>query len=297
MRFSGQHTDATREATLGKKGQVTIALSRSVPLLSLLLVTICLGGSGWALPQPAVAQGLNQVLPPWQTVKLEHRDRMQRLRKLSKLHGVQTPEINEYMIPQEQHGLANYPVAIPIARVVFPDKAFFDFNKTNIRPEADVVVRTIGETLRHDAPDAAVFVAGHTDALEADERLGFQRARTVACALAKHSLRQQQIFLVSFGKTVPIATNETDKGRAQNRRVEFLFAGRFQAVAAWLARQKPSGCVPGGSEGCPAHFRFRAVEINSSTFEKRCNAQEIRLESKSVVIDLESHTFNIELPP
>lgn len=251
---------------------------------------------------------------PWQTVGREHRDRMVRLQRLARIDGIVPPQIYEYSIPQSEHKLADYPVAIPIARVVFREQVFFDFNSVALKPAADAVLSTIADTLQNDVPDVAVFVAGHTDSIgswDYNLDLGLRRARAVVAALIqKKGLVHVQLFEVSFGKAVPIDSNDTEAGRARSRRVEFLFAARPQPVAAWLARQP--ACVPeqrDGVDACPQHLSFSASQIrvqprpgtlpvqpSPAQIDRRSAPVPILIESRKVDIDLTNQVFEFRAP-
>ena len=68
-----------------------------------------------------------------------------------------------------------------------------------------------------------VVVAGHTDSRGSDsynQALSERRADSVAAFLRSRDIVEARIEAVGFGEKVPIASNETDAGRAQNRRVE-----------------------------------------------------------------------------
>ena len=68
-----------------------------------------------------------------------------------------------------------------------------------------------------------VEVAGHTDSIGSDEvnqRLSEQRAGAVAQYLQAQGVQQQRLITVGGGKRYPIASNDTEAGRAANRRVE-----------------------------------------------------------------------------
>jgi OOP family OmpA-OmpF porin len=215
----------------------------------------------------AGAQSQLRILEPWQTVLLEHADRKNRLDRLSHLEGVEPPETSEYYIPPFEHGLASYPTDIPVLRVVFRDGVLFDFNSDEVKPEAAELLNVIAKSLRLEPPDVAVFVAGHTDAIGSvnyNLDLGLRRAKSVARALAQIGVNKAQLFAVSFGKAVPIAPNDTDEGRARNRRVEFLFAARAEAVAAWLVRQPAMSCSDRRSsyaQECPTDLRFTVLSV------------------------------------
>src|ERR1043166_9588902 len=68
-----------------------------------------------------------------------------------------------------------------------------------------------------------VSVEGHTDNVgknEYNQTLSEQRAASVATYLSQHGVAANRIAAEGFGETRPIASNDTDAGRAQNRRVE-----------------------------------------------------------------------------
>jgi len=68
-----------------------------------------------------------------------------------------------------------------------------------------------------------VDVLGHTDSTGSDaynQALSERRAQSVADYLASHGVARARMGIRGFGETQPIASNDTDAGRAQNRRVE-----------------------------------------------------------------------------
>ncbi len=74
----------------------------------------------------------------------------------------------------------------------------------------------------------AIEVGGHTDARgsdEVNERLSQARAEAVVRALIDRGVPADRLLPVGFGEERPVATNETEAGRAQNRRIEFEPAG------------------------------------------------------------------------
>lgn len=258
----------------------------------------------------AYAQQQNlEILRPDQTVELEHEDRMARLERLSTLEGVLPPEFSTFSISHSLHGLPDFPGDIPVLRVVFRDQVFFDFNEDDLKPEAYAVLNLVGHSLRLDPPDVAVFIAGHTDSVGSaayNLELGMRRAKAVASQLALLGVEQAQIFAVSFGKAVPIADNNTEDGRAKNRRVEFLFAARPEPIAAWLSQQRAVSCVGQGQyDNC--EFKAVSVEVgvlkthvmNAAPKVKEVPAatkQDVVFGRKTVDIDLTQHVYHVALP-
>lgn len=75
-------------------------------------------------------------------------------------------------------------------------------------------------------PNLKLRVEGHTDnvgAADYNQTLSQQRADSVKDYLVKAGVPADQIVAIGFGKTRPVASNDTAEGRAQNRRVEFIF--------------------------------------------------------------------------
>ena len=72
-------------------------------------------------------------------------------------------------------------------------------------------------------PDSLIDVYGHTDSTGSDvynQQLSETRARTVADYLSTRGVSAARIRSRGFGETMPVAGNDTDGGRARNRRVE-----------------------------------------------------------------------------
>jgi outer membrane protein OmpA-like peptidoglycan-associated protein len=98
----------------------------------------------------------------------------------------------------------------------------FDFDKSNIRPDAVPVLDEAVEILKAQG-GVAVVVAGHTDSVGSDpynQKLSVRRADSVRTYLVKHGIPANQITTEGFGESRPVTSNETADGRAQNRRVE-----------------------------------------------------------------------------
>jgi OOP family OmpA-OmpF porin len=100
----------------------------------------------------------------------------------------------------------------------------FDFDKSNIRPDAAVIldeaVRLLGG-----GSGPSVSVEGHTDWIGSDAYnagLSERRANSVQAYLIEHGVSASRLSTVGYGESRPIASNDTREGRALNRRVELL---------------------------------------------------------------------------
>jgi outer membrane protein OmpA-like peptidoglycan-associated protein len=98
----------------------------------------------------------------------------------------------------------------------------FDFNKANIRADARPILDEAIATLRKEG-NVSIVAEGHTDSVGSDaynQTLSERRAHAVKDYLVKGGIAFSRIEIVGKGESSPVATNDTDDGRAQNRRVE-----------------------------------------------------------------------------
>lgn len=104
----------------------------------------------------------------------------------------------------------------------------FDFGKYTLKPEArEKLAKVSGILLAY--PGLSIEVDGHTDNVGSDEfnqRLSEQRAGAVRDYLVQQGVSLTAVSAKGFGKTAPIASNDTSSGRAQNRRVELVVSGQ-----------------------------------------------------------------------
>jgi len=117
------------------------------------------------------------------------------------------------------------PVTV-VLRVVLTEKAggkvLFDFDKSNLKPEAIRQLQVVLQALR-EQPGLQTHIVGHTDSVGSDAynmRLSQRRAESVATYLVQQGVPRQNITTDYRGKREPVASNATAAGRAQNRRVE-----------------------------------------------------------------------------
>jgi OOP family OmpA-OmpF porin len=109
----------------------------------------------------------------------------------------------------------------------------FDFNKSTLQPVSDAVLRQVADVLAKDKT-LKIEVQGHTDNVGGDaynQTLSEARAGTVAAWLSSHSVTAERLSAHGYGKTKPVADNNTDEGRAKNRRVEIADPACVPAAA------------------------------------------------------------------
>lgn len=100
----------------------------------------------------------------------------------------------------------------------------FDYNSAKIKPESLPLLREYGKAFVV-LKDARFVIAGHTDWVGSEKynwELSRQRAEAIRKFLiAEFQLTEKRILIKPFGELKPIASNDTQEGRAKNRRVEF----------------------------------------------------------------------------
>lgn len=98
----------------------------------------------------------------------------------------------------------------------------FDYNKANIRGDAKVILDEAVATLKEEG-SVAVVAEGHTDSTGSDtynKGLSLRRANAVRDYLIRGGISASRISVEGMGESKPVASNDTEDGRAQNRRVE-----------------------------------------------------------------------------
>src|SRR5882724_9693696 len=103
-------------------------------------------------------------------------------------------------------------------------KIRFESGRATIDPDsAGLLDRLIETALR--CPSANIEIAGHTDADGEDgfnQALSEKRAQAVTDFLVKAGLPAERFTAMGYGSTQPVASNDTDEGKAQNRRIDFV---------------------------------------------------------------------------
>ncbi|HEX7049206.1 MAG TPA: OmpA family protein [Longimicrobiales bacterium] len=112
--------------------------------------------------------------------------------------------------------------------VTFDSGILFDFDSAVLRAEARENLRNLAQSLQeHDQTE--VVLVGHTDAVGSDsynQELSRRRAQSAVDYLVSLGVAPSRIRAVGRGETEPIASNDTEAGRQENRRVEVaIFAG------------------------------------------------------------------------
>lgn len=113
-------------------------------------------------------------------------------------------------------------VAPPVQRKIVLRNVLFDFDRSDIRPDSAPVLDEAVALLK-EAGDIDIVAEGHTDSIGTaayNLKLSQRRANAVRQYLIDHGVAANRIRTEGFGKSRPVASNDTAEGRAQNRRVE-----------------------------------------------------------------------------
>jgi OOP family OmpA-OmpF porin len=142
---------------------------------------------------------------------------------------IPTPELSPAPKPEPQIVAVKEPEPQFIEQRITVDEQLggplFEFNQAEIRNTAaiDQVLKIL-----IDNPGLTAVITGHTDSrgkADYNQRLSEKRAAVVADYLQKNGVDSQRIKTSGVGASAPVADNQTDIGRAKNRRVEFVISG------------------------------------------------------------------------
>ncbi len=119
------------------------------------------------------------------------------------------------------------PPAVVAEKVTYAADAFFDFDKSVLKPEAkakldDLVAKTGGVNLE------VIIAVGHTDSVGSDaynQKLSVRRSEAVKAYLVSKGVEKNRVYTEGKGEKQPVADNKTSEGRAKNRRVEIEVVG------------------------------------------------------------------------
>jgi len=100
----------------------------------------------------------------------------------------------------------------------------FDTGKSTIKPESKPIISQIVEMMKSN-PDLKLSVEGHTDNVgnpKSNQKLSEERAKAVVAAITAQGIDVKRLSSIGHGQDKPIADNNTEDGRAKNRRVELV---------------------------------------------------------------------------
>ncbi|HKU41706.1 MAG TPA: OmpA family protein [Polyangiales bacterium] len=112
-------------------------------------------------------------------------------------------------------------------QIVIHEKIQFETNKAVIKPESFGLLDEVTAAIRDTPQIKKLSIEGHTDSVGSDkynQKLSDQRAASVKAYLVEHGIDAAKLASKGWGEAKPIGDNETEEGREQNRRVEFIIS-------------------------------------------------------------------------
>ena len=101
---------------------------------------------------------------------------------------------------------------------------YFDTGRDTLQPESDPALDQVAQLMLLQ-PELGLLIVGHTDSVgnaEANQQLSLRRATRVRDALVGRGVEAGRLAAQGMGSRAPVASNETEEGRALNRRVELV---------------------------------------------------------------------------
>lgn len=106
--------------------------------------------------------------------------------------------------------------------LIMPGNITFDVDKSNIRTSFHDVLDSVAIVVK-EFDQTAIAVGGHTDStgsFEYNQQLSERRAQSVGAYLRDQGVAQGRLHTKGYGPRFPVASNDTEQGRQENRRVE-----------------------------------------------------------------------------
>jgi OOP family OmpA-OmpF porin len=112
-------------------------------------------------------------------------------------------------------------------KVTYAADAFFDFNKSVLKPEGKAKLDDLAGKVKGINLEVIIAV-GHTDSVGSDaynQKLSVKRAEAVKAYLVSKGIEKNRVYTEGKGEKQPVADNKTKEGQAKNRRVEIEVVG------------------------------------------------------------------------
>lgn len=141
----------------------------------------------------------------------------------------------------KKHGCPKVIVVADEVKIL--ERIEFDTNRATIRPDSDGILKAIAEILQQHQEIQKVQVQGHTDNKGGKAHnmgLSERRAASVVKWLVAHGIDIKRLESKGFGQEQPVDTNDTELGRQNNRRVQFIILGKSDGVTTKPDATKPA---------------------------------------------------------
>jgi hypothetical protein len=142
-------------------------------------------------------------------------------------------------------------------KIQINEKVQFEYNSSQIKDESHGLLNEVAKVIKDHAFIKKILVEGHASSDGADDynmRLSDARAKAVRDYLVKQAgIAPERLEAKGFGETKPIASNDTEEGREQNRRVEFNITEQDEAARkkAQEAESAPAAAPAEGEAPAP----------------------------------------------
>ena len=123
-------------------------------------------------------------------------------------------------------------VCVTKTEIKILQQIFFKTNRATIKPESYPILDEVAAVLQANPDVKKIEIQGHTDDRGRDKynlKLSDQRAKAVMAYLIKAGVAKDRLTAKGYGETLPLESNETEEGRARNRRVAFQILERDEA--------------------------------------------------------------------
>lgn len=140
-------------------------------------------------------------------------DSLERAREQARQDSIEAARARERAIAAETEA----------ARTIIQEMIFFDFDRSEILPESEVVLMRKLAVLRAN-PNVRIRIAGHADergSVEYNRALGQRRAQAAKDFLVNFGIAESRVTTVSFGEDRPLVNESNEEAWAKNRRDEF----------------------------------------------------------------------------
>jgi outer membrane protein OmpA-like peptidoglycan-associated protein len=150
-------------------------------------------------------------------------------------------------LPNEDPSKNGCPLVVVRAQeIVITQQVQFEVDRANIKKESNELLDGIAKVMKDHPELTKIEVQGHTDntgKAQHNKTLSQQRADSVKRALTRRGIEDRRLTAVGYGQEKPIADNDTDAGKAKNRRVQFVILEK-KAVDAPKPDQKQGKAPP-----------------------------------------------------
>jgi chemotaxis protein MotB len=159
-------------------------------------------------------------------------DRVEELKLMAEKRKAKLKELKTKLADMQAQGKLTVVTSKGRMIVKLPENVLFDVGKAKLKKEGEAAVAQLAPILT--SLEGRQFqVAGHTDSTGKDEtnwKLSTDRALEVTLFLVNNGMPAERLGAIGYGRFQPVAANDTDEGRAQNRRIEIVLQPNIEEL-------------------------------------------------------------------